>query len=366
MTLPINVAPGDVQLDTPVEILCSYFYFKDRDIGEANRWGTTIIADSGAYSALSLGKQIDREDFHAWAHRWKDNVLWTAGLDKIGDVKGTRQNWEAARRDGLDLVPTLHYLEPPETLDWYVEQGVSLIGLGGMVPLKAEVDRLMRWLLTMFRYARDNHPHVRFHGWGTTSRKLVDNLPWYSVDSSRFASAFRFGRMELWDPRVGRYLTVQLNGRDMAGHRRLLKRHYGVTDWRNVAVSDSASRRAVGRVSFRSQQYYAEWLRSRQLVSPPAKLVGGSAGPRLVGVAVGTDGVLMPPPGPRVAGVVTTTSQALQGLSPTDSFLTPYVPAPTAGPHLVGVMQPSAQGDTISPDNKGFKRLESTTMRDDT
>lgn len=273
MTWPINSRPEDeVTLDVPTEILCSYHYFSEVDMGAIRRWGTRIIGDSGAFSAMSLGKPIDRERFHQWASTWADDLFWVASLDVIGDVQGTRRNWQAAQEDGLKLVPTLHYGESTQALAWYVEQGVDFLGLGGMVPYSSEPARLMRWLIPMFKWARDNAPHVRFHGWGISHPRLVDTLPWWSTDSSGFSSVFRFGTLRLWLPQSGRFVSVSMDGYSVRKYARTLKRFYGVSNWRTVAVSKPANRREVGRVAYKALQLYSEWLRARQRVTPPASL----------------------------------------------------------------------------------------------
>lgn len=287
---PVNSRPDDIPLDVPVDVLTSYHYFKDVDIAAMRDWGLRIIGDSGAFSAMTSGNPIDREQFHQWATRWRDALLWTAALDVIGDPEATRANWHAAQVDGLNLVPTLHYLATTKDLDYYAEQGVDLIGLGGMVPYGSEPERLMRWCLMMHRHARDHHPHVRFHGWGISTPLLMDNLPWWSADSSGFAAAFRFARLRLFDPDKGRHLGVDLNGRDIAKHHRLLAKHYGITDWHSIAVSTPVTRRALGRVAIRAVQVYARWLQARQRVTPPASLIpklayweNVSEGPQFVG-----------------------------------------------------------------------------------
>ena len=195
---PINQPDDPTRLDVPTDILCSFHYFGDIDMGAMRLWGTRIIGDSGAFSAMSTGKPIEREVFHAWADRWRDALLWVAALDVIGDAEASYQNWQAARRDGLELVPTIHYGEGTAQLDRFAEEGATLIGLGGMVPYSSEKDRLMRWCLMMHRHARDHHPQVRFHGWGISHPYLVDNLPWWSTDSSGFSSCFRFGTLRRW------------------------------------------------------------------------------------------------------------------------------------------------------------------------
>jgi hypothetical protein len=233
-------------------------------------WGLRLIGDSGAFSADSQNATIDRDAFYEWAVRWQHDLYWIASLDVIGDLKQSWANWRAAP-PGLRLVPTVHYGAPVESIDRYVEAGADLIGLGGMVPFKSESPRLLRWCLAMMRYARDNHPHVRFHGWGVTHPQLMMNLPWWSVDSSGYSASFRYGRMTLFDPEAKCRVGVVLDGKDMARHRDLLRRHYGV-DWRDVATSTAANRRAIVRVSLRTYQLMEHYLQNRHRVTAPRSL----------------------------------------------------------------------------------------------
>lgn len=261
----------DVHLDLPVNALISYHYFQENDIADMASWGLRLVGDSGAFSAASQGAQIDQDHFYEWAGRWKNALLWTASLDVIGDEEASWRNWRSAPNH-LGLVPTIHYGADPKILDRYAEAGVDLVGLGGMVPHKSEPQRLLRWCLKVMRYARDHHPEMRFHGWGVTHPELVMNLPWWSVDSSGYSSAFRFGNMTLVDPSNGRKVAARLDGKEIAKHSTLLTRHYGV-DWRRVSVSNAQTRRDVVRVAIRSYQHLESFLQRRWKVTPPTSLV---------------------------------------------------------------------------------------------
>jgi hypothetical protein len=262
----------DVHLDTPVNALASFHYYQDMDMAEIASWGLSLIGDSGAYSADAQGITIDPDDFYAWADRWQSHLLWTAALDVIGDPDRTWANWRAAPPH-LDLVPTIHFGSPPDSLDRYAEQGATLIGLGGMVPKRSQHKTLLRWCLSMFRHARQHHPHIRFHGWGVTHPILVDSLPWYSVDSSGFTAAYRYGRLSLFDPTTNQRHVVWLNNGDAAKHARLLRQHYGV-NWQDLLESSVANRRTLTRVAIRTNQLIERRLKQRHNVTPPARLTG--------------------------------------------------------------------------------------------
>lgn len=339
---PINQPDDPTRLDVPTDILCSFHYFGDIDMGAMRSWGTRIIGDSGAFSAMSTGKPIEREVFHAWADRWRDDLLWVAALDVIGDAEASYQNWLAARRDGLELVPTIHYGEGTAQLDRFAEEGATLIGLGGMVPYSSEKDRLMRWCLMMHRHARDHHPQVRFHGWGISHPYLVDNLPWWSTDSSGFSSCFRFGTLRLWEPRRGRFVGVDLNGRDLARHARLLREVYGI-DWRVVAESKSENRRELGRVAIRSVQLYAAWLQKRQAVTPPALLLPklSTSGPIQAAAVVRNESMnAMTPWADTSLGPIQVAAMGAPAMQPSKAV------SPDGGqPPLLGPLQSAAWGE---------------------
>lgn len=267
-----------IALDSPVNMLISFHYFHRADVAELAGLGLRLIGDSGAYSASSQGTDIDPDKFQEWQRQWRDYFYWTASLDVIGDVEASWRNW-ITNEDRNHLVPTLHYGTDPAAMGRYVQAGADLIGLGGMVPYKSEPQRLLRWCLSVMRYARDNHPQVRFHGWGVTHPALVMNLPWWSVDSSGFSSAYRFGVLKLWDPTVGKSKSIRLDGRTPAKFAGLLEGVYGV-NWRDVATSHPDNRSDLVRLSIRSMQLLQTFLQRRHNVKPPESLEGtASAGP---------------------------------------------------------------------------------------
>lgn len=260
----------EVPLRYPVNALVSYHYFARVDVAEVAALGLRLIGDSGAFSALTQGAVIDVGAFADWALRWRASLAWVASLDAIGDAEASWRNYRVLRARGLDVVPTVHYGEPPSVLDRYADDGVDFVGLGGMVGMKGEPDRLLRWSLGMFRHARDHHPGMRFHGWGVSHRRLLLNLPWYSVDTSGFGSAYRYARMKLWNPGTHQFQFMLLDGRGPHAARALLADHYGGVTPEMVARSHAGNRRLLIRVSARSLQGFEDHLRSRHQVPAPA------------------------------------------------------------------------------------------------
>jgi hypothetical protein len=214
----------------PRNLLISYYYYRRKDIDRLAP--CRIIADSGAYSAKQLGVIVTTRQLAAWTKIWNHRLCWVASLDIAGDTALTRTNWlRMVDQHQIPAVSTLHYGEPLTELDWYAGKGVDFVGLGGMAGGVNSPQNLLRWLVSVFKYARDNHPDMRFHGWGITHEKLL-RLPFFSVDSSGWGSSYRYGRIALRDPRNGKQLGVELNGKNIYSNRavcELLTDHYGVT-----------------------------------------------------------------------------------------------------------------------------------------
>lgn len=273
-----TVTPASaVKLRYPVNVLASFHYYSKINMGLLAGGGLRCIADSGAYSADSQGSVIHPDEFAAWAVRWKTKLAWVASLDVIGNPDGTYRNWQYLRGAyDIDFVPTVHYGDDGSSLRRYVDEGVDYIGLGGMVPFKSEPKRLLRWSLAMFRYARKNFPQVRFHGWGVTHPDLIMNLPWYSVDSSGWGAAYRYGRLSLFDRRTGKFAGVKCDGRDAYRHRALITQ-YGVTP-ADVARSVPANRPLLCRVSAAAYQHLEDHLRKRHPVSAPSYGLNATVG----------------------------------------------------------------------------------------
>lgn len=289
--------PSTVPLRYPVNVLTSFHYFRRVNLASLRAGGLRSIADSGAYSAESQGSTIDPDEFAAWVVQWRSSLAWAASLDVIGDADASYRNWAYLRRTyGIEFLPTIHYGDTGRSMRRYVEQGVDFIGLGGMVAYKSEPRRLLRWALAMFRYARDNHPDVRFHGWGVAQPLLIQNLPWYSVDSGGWGRPYRYASLSLFDRRTGRFVRIKCDGRDAYAHWALIAR-YGVIP-SDVARSTPANRPLLCRLSAAAFQHLEDHLRARGPVSAPRyglhRTEAGSAaldGPH-IHLVDGSDGIL--------------------------------------------------------------------------
>jgi hypothetical protein len=273
-----------------VDALVSYHYYGDTDVMEQlTRVGRLrLIGDSGAYSAHASGAVIDLPSYAGWLNRWGRDLAWAASLDVIGDPVASMRNWLTLRDFGLTTVPTVHAGADLSTLDAYAAEGATLVGLGGMAG-NGPARRAWRWTVAMFRYARDHHPQVRFHLWGVTHRRYLDQLPAYSADSSGLLTqAIRFGELRLFDPATGGDRNVELDGREVFAHGSFIRRVYGV-DPAEIQRSHGGNWQTLVQVAASSAQQYAGWLQQRHRVTPPALLADRSPGPGTRVHVVATD-----------------------------------------------------------------------------
>ena len=255
----------------PRNILVSYWYYRRIDLDKLAP--CRIVADSGAYSAKQLGVTITTPMLATWTKIWQHRLSWVASLDVAGDIQATRRNWQQMVDVGLPAVSTLHRGCKPSEMDWYAERGVDFLGLGGIAGDNMTADIVFRWLVSCFRYAEANHPQMRFHGWGITKMSWM-RLPFFSVDSSGWGSSYRFGLVNLRDPRTGKRHPVKI-GRGTRIHdpevAQLLVDCYGVTP-SQIANAGPRNRLLLVKLSALSasvQEQQVRALHARNPVSPP-------------------------------------------------------------------------------------------------
>lgn len=266
------------QIPYPVNALVSYHYFADYDLDRLPN--LRLIGDSGAFSAKTQGAKITPAALAEWGHKWSHRLAWLAALDVIGDPDATYRNWwEMVERHGVKAVPTIHFGTPPTELARYADKGVDFVGLGGLVGIPTK--RQMRWLVQVFRYARDNHPEMRFHGWGCTSVPHYD-LPFYSVDSSSWTESLRYGKMTLADPRTGQNVFYMLDGRAVYQPRvaRLLVDYYGFSP-RETERAHPGNRAQIVQLSALTMSVREQRFRKRHGPIPAPLWVGGATGPHV-------------------------------------------------------------------------------------
>jgi hypothetical protein len=188
-------------------ILESYHYVHKPAFVQAMREnGAKVFLDSGAFSAYTLGVELDLEAYCQYiCDNWEiirfdeGRIMMASVLDGIGDAEKTWVNQQAmehyfhSRGWGVCPLPCFHFGEPPEYLERYVRQ-YEYITLGGMVG--ASTAQLREWLEKVWQgYLLDGsgRARIKVHGFGITAVPLMEEFDWYSCDSSSWIQSAAFG-----------------------------------------------------------------------------------------------------------------------------------------------------------------------------
>lgn len=171
--------------------------------------GARVFLDSGAFSAFSLGVDVDLPAYCRWIQANSDIIrcdgpdLMASVLDGIGDPLKTYQNQLAMEQLGVRPLPCFHYGEDERYLEFYLAN-YDYITIGGMVPVST--PQLFYWLDRIWsKYLTDGsgRPRIKVHGFGLTSVDLMTRYPWYSVDSSSWVQ-------------IGAHGNIIMDGKTMA------------------------------------------------------------------------------------------------------------------------------------------------------
>lgn len=170
-----------------------------------------LILDSGAFTAWSTGKQVDVVAYAEWAlanaNRGKEVVA--VNLDVIPGEMGrtstkeernegmarSLKNADYLRSRGLNVMEVFHQDEPLVFLDTLLDRlppnGILAISPRNDVAMSSKLE----WQKIVLRhlYQRYGKNLPRTHGLAVTSHRMMKGFPYYSVDSSTWASAMRFG-----------------------------------------------------------------------------------------------------------------------------------------------------------------------------
>lgn len=187
-------------VDNIPNILESYHYVgRQRFVDEMRASGGKVFLDSGAFSANSLGVDIDIDAYCDYIIRnrdiirLEDGVCMASVLDGIGDPLKTWQNQVYMEQRGACPLPCFHFGEDEKYLEWYVQR-YPYITIGGMV--RTSAADVMQWLDRIWeRYLLDGsgRPKLKVHAFGVTTISLMERYPWWSVDSSSWIQAASFG-----------------------------------------------------------------------------------------------------------------------------------------------------------------------------
>lgn len=227
-----------------------------------------LFADSGAFSAHTLGATVTVKEYAGWLEQWATLFPHYANLDVLDDHKATARNQKALERRGLTPIPVFHGGEPWKVLEGMVEQ-YEYVALGGMA--SGSVSRgakLIGWLDRCFTLAEGR---AVLHGFGMTKWDLIRRFPWRSVDSSSIGSGYRYGTVKTYDPFSKKWLSWRVVDRRAWGKHGWLVREYGLTPADFAVARSQECTRAIIRLATRSMRRAIADLPATQLYVAEAK-----------------------------------------------------------------------------------------------
>ena len=201
-------------------VLISFAYKEPWALKPLMKWNNVnLLCDSGAFTAWNLAENkkaegdpnwkrylINIDEYSDFIDKHKDIIFRAVNLDVIPGQQGqtpsqeeivqaAEKGWENylyLKRKGHDTVHVFHQGEPTEYLDRMINEGCDYIGIS---PSNDNSDeKKLIWLDHIFRHiANSKNPKIKTHGFGVTSRRLVERYPWFSCDSSSYSLTAAMG-----------------------------------------------------------------------------------------------------------------------------------------------------------------------------
>ena len=250
------------QYDSMENTLESYHYIhKERAVQAIRTDNKKVFLDSGAFSAFSIGANIDINAYCDYIHKNGDIIECASVLDRIhftdkaASSYGTWKNQEEMERQGVHPLPCFHYGEPVEALDYYVSK-YPYITLGGMVPVST--PQLVLWLDRIWEEHltnADGTPKLKVHGFGLTSFDLMARYPWWSVDSSTWQALGSAGSIYMTGG-----LPTMLALSNKAAQRKFQGMHLDTLAPQERANVVTEIERQGGSVERLQQWYFSRWV----------------------------------------------------------------------------------------------------------
>lgn len=156
---------------------------------------TSLLLDSGAYSAKTQNKKLDIDEYIEYIQERSDVLPPHTyfNLDVIGNGPKSYENFLYMRMQGLKPIPVWHAETELEFLGHYLHLS-KYIAIGAISTMSNErtihsLDDIWRDYLT----DKDGYPVCKVHGFGLTSILIMTRYPWYSVDSTSWVQFGRYG-----------------------------------------------------------------------------------------------------------------------------------------------------------------------------
>lgn len=149
-----------------------------------------LFVDSGAFTAWTLKKVIELDEYCQFIDGLPIKPWNYLTLDVIGDPEGTLANYNLMRERGFKPVPIVTRGDDEAAIEGYFDEA-DFVAFGGMTG----TDRASSaWCRAVMEVAGKRRAHLL----GMTRFDWIKELRPYSVDSSSWMQAARFGTMAVY------------------------------------------------------------------------------------------------------------------------------------------------------------------------
>jgi hypothetical protein len=155
-------------------------------LGSGVRW----LCDSGAFTAWKSGNPITLDSYCAFLKSLPVTPWRYFALDVIGDGDATWRNYQEMLQRGFTPVPVFTRGEKLDMLERYYETS-DLVAIGGLV---SHVNPCKPYLKFLHKHLAGRH----YHALGFSSMAWIKYLRPYSVDSSSWEAARRYGQLAIY------------------------------------------------------------------------------------------------------------------------------------------------------------------------
>ena len=162
-----------------------------------------FIADSGAFTAYTKGKEISLEEYRdfmfEYIEKYKDRLLSLnfINLDKIGDAEESWKNQSRLEKMGLNPMPVVHqygfkvkYLEKAYSEYDYFAFG----GMWGRSRKKDTIPWLNFCYQKIMKWVKKGNKLPKVHFLGIGSDRILMRFPAYSCDNTKWMSVNKYGK----------------------------------------------------------------------------------------------------------------------------------------------------------------------------
>ena len=166
-----------------------------------------LMLDSGAYSAFTIGKPIQLDNYCSFLEAEAELYDQYVALDVIGDTEATRANYAEMLRRGFHPLPVYQLGAPEDDFRYYADHS-EIVGVGGLLSSRLPVTQRINYFRHIKRLADECGVGVHWFGVTTPYRAIHECRP-AQIDSSLHVQATKNGAWLTWNG----YRLVNLNAK---------------------------------------------------------------------------------------------------------------------------------------------------------